>query len=49
MLDVIFQHCYVREIDMLHGSTNNGYLFFQFKPNFDNYNDCKFMCEIDNI
>ena len=32
---------------MLHGSTTE-HLFFQFKANFDNYNDYKFMCEIDD-
>ena len=37
----------LEKIDMLHGSTE--YLFFQFKANFDKYNDYKFMCEIDNI
>jgi len=47
-LNVIFQHYIMLEkIDMLHGSTE--YLFFQFKANFDKYNDYEFMCEIDNI
>ena len=34
----------LEKIDMLHGSTE--YLFFQFKANFDKYNDYKFMCEL---
>ena len=32
---------------MLHGSTTE-HLYFQFKANFDKYNDYKFMCEIDD-
>jgi len=48
-LDVIFQHFIILEkSDMLHGSTTE-HLFFQFKANFDKYNDYKFMSEIDNI
>jgi hypothetical protein len=47
-LDVIFQHYIIIEkSDMLHGSTTE-HLFFQFKANFDKYNDYKFMCEIDD-
>jgi hypothetical protein len=44
----LFQHYIILEkSDMLHGSTTE-HLFFQFKANFDKYNDYKFMCEIDD-
>jgi hypothetical protein len=33
---------------MLHGSTTE-HLFFQFKANFDKYNDYKFMCGLTTL